>query len=79
MDWTITILRSARGEALFDDMVRRGLLETRPMEEFEQSMKVMLRLTHKQRDRVPVPPARTPRYVRPEDYPPVPADPARNP
>jgi len=75
MDWTITILRSARGEALFDDMVRRGLLETRPMEEFEQSMKVMLRLTHKQRDRVPVPPGRAPRYVRPEGYPSVPADP----
>ena len=65
MDWTITVLRSARGEALFDDLVRRGLVETRPMEEFEQSMKVMLRLTHKQRDRVPVPPGRTPRYVRP--------------
>ncbi|HWP64428.1 MAG TPA: Coenzyme F420 hydrogenase/dehydrogenase, beta subunit C-terminal domain [Candidatus Limnocylindria bacterium] len=75
MDWTITILRSARGEALFEDMVRRGLVETRPMEEFEQSMKVMLRLTHKQRDRVPVPPARSPRYVRPEGYPAVPADP----
>jgi coenzyme F420 hydrogenase subunit beta len=75
MDWTITILRSARGEALFDDMVRRRLLETRPMEEFEQSMTVMLRLTHKQRDRVPVPPGRTPRYVRPEGYPPVSADP----
>jgi coenzyme F420 hydrogenase subunit beta len=76
MDWTITVLRSARGEALFDDMVNRGLLETRPMEEFENSMKVMLRLTKKQRDRVPVPPGRSPRYVRPEGYPPVPADPA---
>jgi coenzyme F420 hydrogenase subunit beta len=75
MDWTITVLRSARGEALFDDMVRRRLVETRPMEEFEQSMKVMLRLTHKQRDRVPVPPGRPPRYVRPEGYPPVPGDP----
>jgi coenzyme F420 hydrogenase subunit beta len=76
MDWTITVLRSARGEALFDDMVRRGLLETRPMEEFENSMKVMLRLTKKQRDRVPVPPGRTPRYVRPDGYPAVPGDPA---
>jgi coenzyme F420 hydrogenase subunit beta len=75
MDWTITVLRSARGEALFDDMVARGLLETRPMEEFENSMKVMLRLTKKQRDRVPVPPGRTPRYVRPEGYPRVPGDP----
>jgi len=74
MDWTITVLRSKRGEALFDDMVRRGLLETRSMDEFEQSMKVMVRLTRKQRDRVPVPPGRTPRYVRPAGYPPVPGD-----
>src|SRR4029077_6877424 len=76
MDWTITILRSKRGEELFDDMVRRGLLDVRSMDEFENSMKVMLRLTKKQRDRVPVPPGRTPRYVRPEGYPHVPADPA---
>jgi coenzyme F420 hydrogenase subunit beta len=75
MDWTITILRSAKGEQLFDDMVARGLLETRSMDEFENSMKVMIRLTKKQRERVPVPPGRTPRYVRPEGYPTVPADP----
>jgi coenzyme F420 hydrogenase subunit beta len=75
MDWTITVLRTARGEALFDDMVRRGLLETRSMDEFENSMKVLIRLTKKQRDRVPVPPGRTPRYVRPEGYPSVAADP----
>lgn len=76
MDWTITVLRSKRGEELFDDMVRRGLIETRPMEEFENSMKVMLRLTKKQRDRVPVPPGRPRRYVRPEGYPPVGSDPS---
>ena len=75
MDWTITVLRSARGEALFDDMVRRGLLEVRPMDEFEQSMKVMIRLTKKQRERVPVPPGRDRRWVRPEGYPRVGADP----
>jgi coenzyme F420 hydrogenase subunit beta len=75
MDWTITILRTARGEALFDDMVARGLLEVRSMDEFENSMKVMLRLTKKQRDRVPVPPGRTPRYVRPDGYPRVAGDP----
>jgi len=74
MDWTITILRTPRGEQLFDDMVARGLLAVRPMEEFEASMKVMIRLTKKQRGRVPVPPGRTRRYVRPEGYPPVPAD-----
>lgn len=75
MDWTITVLRSARGEALFDDLVRRGLVETRPMEEFEQSLQVMIRLTRKQRDRVPVPPGRRPGYVRPSDWPRVAADP----
>jgi coenzyme F420 hydrogenase subunit beta len=75
MDWTITVLRTRRGEELFDDLVRRGLVETRPMEEFEQSMQVLLRLTRKQRERVPVPPGRTPRDVRPAGYPPVPADP----
>jgi coenzyme F420 hydrogenase subunit beta len=75
MDWTITVLRSRRGEELFDDMVRRGLLEVRSMDEFEKSMEVMIRLTKKQRDRVPVPPGRTPRYVRPEGYPTVGADP----
>jgi len=75
MDWTITILRTPRGEQLFDDMVARGLLDVRSMEEFEASMKVMIRLTKKQRERVPVPPGRTRRYVRPADYPPVPADP----
>jgi coenzyme F420 hydrogenase subunit beta len=75
MDWTITILRTAEGEALFDDMVRRGLLVTRSMDEFENSMQVMLRLTRKQRDRVPVPPGRPARYVRPDGYPRVAGDP----
>jgi coenzyme F420 hydrogenase subunit beta len=75
MDWTITILRTPLGEHLFDDMVARGLLDVRPMEEFENSLKVMMRLTRKQRERVPVPPGRTPRYVRPEGYPRVSADP----
>jgi coenzyme F420 hydrogenase subunit beta len=75
MDWTITVLRTVKGEALFDDLVARGLVETRSMDDFENSMRVLLRLTRKQRERVPVPPGRTPRYVRPEGYPRVPADP----
>src|SRR4029078_4412367 len=45
IDWTIVTLRSARGEAMFDDMVAKRLLEVRSMDEFEQSMKVMIRLT----------------------------------
>ena len=73
---TITVLRSKRGEELFDDMVRRGLHDVRAMDEYENSMKVMLRLTRKQRERVPVPPGRAPRYVRPEGHPRCAADPA---
>ena len=56
MDWTITILRTERGEALFNRMVAEGLFEVRPMEEFENSMKVLLRLSNRQRARVPIAP-----------------------
>jgi len=37
--------------------------------------KVLIRLARKQRDRVPVPPGRSREYVRPADWPAVPADP----
>jgi coenzyme F420 hydrogenase subunit beta len=65
MDWTITILRSQRGEELFDRMVADGLLEVRSMEEFEKSMTVLLRLTNRQHLRVPVPPGQDASCVRP--------------
>ena len=59
MDWTITVLRTpARRGDLRSRRVRDGVFEVRPMEEFETSMKVLLRLTRKQRQRVPVPPGR---------------------
>ena len=45
-----------------------GLLDVRPIEEFEASMKVFLRLTRKQRERVPVPPGRTDAWVRPMGF-----------
>jgi coenzyme F420 hydrogenase subunit beta len=64
MDWTITILRTARGEDLFDRMVAAGVFEVRPIEEFENSMKVLLRLTNKQHLRVPVPPGQDASRVR---------------
>jgi coenzyme F420 hydrogenase subunit beta len=69
MDWTITILRSRRGEEIFDAALREGIFEVRPIEEFENSMKVLLRLARKQRERVPVPPGRTRGFVRPAGYP----------
>ena len=44
MDWTIVVLRTERGEALFDRAAAEGIFEVRPMNEFETSMKVLLRL-----------------------------------
>src|SRR5438067_2419467 len=64
MDWTITILRTAHGEELFNRMVAEGLFEVRPIEEFENSMKVLLRLTNKQHLRVPIPPGQDASRVR---------------
>lgn len=72
MDWTITVLRTPKGEALFDAMVSEGLLDVRPMAEFENSMNVLLRLTRKQRNRVPVPPGRSAAHVRPPGWNPDP-------
>ncbi len=68
MDWTIVVLRTPRGEALFDRAAADGVLEVRPMDEFETSMKVLLRLTRKQRQRVPVPPGRSDGFVRPPGF-----------
>jgi coenzyme F420 hydrogenase subunit beta len=68
MDWTIVILRTRRGEELFDRAVADGAFEVRSMDEFETSMKVMLRLTRKQRQRVPLPPGRENSFVRPAGF-----------
>jgi len=67
-NWTITVLRSEKGVEIFDGIVREGLLDVRPIEEFENSMKVFLRLTRKQRERVPVPPGQTEAWVRPAGF-----------
>ena len=67
-DWTITVLRTEAGVRVFDAMVGEGLLDVRPIEEFENSMKVFLRLTRKQRERVPVPPGRSEAFVRPPGF-----------
>ena len=55
MDWTITITRTDRGKAFMDSMIADGLLEVRPIEEFEGSLKTLLRLARRQHQRVPVP------------------------
>ena len=67
-DWTITIARTERGKTLLDEMKGRGLLDTRPIEEFENSMKVLLRLARRQHQRVPAAPggvAVCPPYLAP--------------
>jgi coenzyme F420 hydrogenase subunit beta len=67
-NWTITVLRTEMGVQVFDAIVREGLLDVRPIEEFENSMKVFLRLARKQRERVPVPPGRTEAWTRPAGF-----------
>ncbi|MBI4518643.1 MAG: Coenzyme F420 hydrogenase/dehydrogenase, beta subunit C-terminal domain [Deltaproteobacteria bacterium] len=62
---TITIIRSRKGEEVFDAVAREGLLDVQPIEQFENSMKVLLRLNRKQRERVPTPPGRHDTFVRP--------------
>lgn len=66
--WTITIIRTALGEEVFSALEREGLVTTRPMSEFENSMKVLRRLARKQRQRVPVPPGRSESWVRPAEF-----------
>ncbi len=65
-DWTIVILRTRKGEEIFDRLVAEGRVETRSMDEFETSMKILLRLARRQHERVPVPPARPNEWVRPQ-------------
>jgi coenzyme F420 hydrogenase subunit beta len=67
-DWTIVVLRTARGEELFDRAAADGVFEVRPMTEFETSMRVLLRLARKQRQRVPTPPGRADTFVRPSGF-----------
>lgn len=66
--WTITVLRTQRGVDTFDAMVADGMLDVRPIEEFETSMKVFLRLARKQRVRVPLPPGRAEAWARPPGF-----------
>ena len=71
MDWTITIARTDAGKAFLDSMIADGLLEVQPIENFENSLKVLLRLARRQHQRVP-PGKAGPAAVRPPWYrPPV--------
>jgi coenzyme F420 hydrogenase subunit beta len=70
MDWTITVVRTDRGREIMDGVVAAGLIERRPIEEFEGSLKTLLRLARRQHQRVPaeiVPPSAVhpPHFLRP--------------
>lgn len=67
-DWTIVVLRTARGVELFDRATAAGVFEVQPMSAFETSMKVLLRLARRQRQRVPTPPGRAETFVRPPGF-----------
>ena len=52
LGWTIVINRTDKGVDVFRRVLEAGLLETKPMDEFPNSMKILLRLARKQRERV---------------------------
>jgi coenzyme F420 hydrogenase subunit beta len=72
MDWTITIARTDAGREFMQRMIDDGLLEVAPIEDFESSLKVLLRLARRQHQRVPVP-ERGIEAVRPPWYMPPPS------
>jgi coenzyme F420 hydrogenase subunit beta len=49
--WTILIIRSKRGEEILKRTIEKGYLQVRPASEFEQSMRLLKRLTETQRKR----------------------------
>ncbi len=52
-DWTLTLLRTERGEALFDDMEAAGVIETRPAEDDPGAVTLLDRLSKVSRKRWP--------------------------
>jgi len=49
--WNLVIIRSEAGEELFKNAVKAGKLETRPIEEEEQALKILLKLTRAKKRR----------------------------
>ncbi len=71
MGWTITITRTDLGRRVMQELIDADLVEVKPIEEFESSLKVLLRLARRQHQRVPEPPAGI-EAVRPVYYRPSP-------
>jgi coenzyme F420 hydrogenase subunit beta len=51
--WTITITRSDLGRRVMQELIDADLIEVKPIDEFETSLKVLLRLARRQHQRVP--------------------------
>lgn len=49
--WTFTILRTEKGEELFDSAVQKGYLKTRPIEEEQRAYNLLLKLSNIKRKR----------------------------
>lgn len=70
--WTITITRTDLGRRVMQELVDAGAIEVKPIEEFENSLKVLLRLARRQHQRVPEGDSGL-GYPRPSYYRPAPA------
>jgi coenzyme F420 hydrogenase subunit beta len=47
--WTLTILRTKKGEEVFEYAQRKGLLETKPVEQEERAVNLLIRLSKSKR------------------------------
>ena len=48
-DWTFTIIRTKKGEELFERAVREGVLKTRPVEEEKRAFDLLVKLSKRKR------------------------------
>jgi len=49
--WTLTIIRTQKGEEIFRDVEEAGLLKTKPLEEEKRALDLLIRLSKKKRQR----------------------------
>jgi coenzyme F420 hydrogenase subunit beta len=49
--WTLVLVRTAKGQQLFHDLLASGRIEVKPISEFEKPVSIMYKLAKKQRER----------------------------
>jgi len=72
MGWTITITRTDLGRRVMQELIEADVIEVKPIDEFESSLKVLLRLARRQHQRVPAGTTNNNSFVRPPYYRPAP-------